>query len=102
MNNNDSLKPGDIIKITDGGKMYPDYLSMARKLRLSNFEKGEVPIYGHKGRVVAMEPHECNPNQICVGIKLYNGKEIIIGVEGISIVKRKNTINLDDKIFKME
>ncbi|MFW6002465.1 MAG: hypothetical protein ACOCQD_03915 [archaeon] len=101
MNNNDNLKPGDII-ITDKGKMYPDYLSMARKLGLYNFEKGEMPIYGHKGRVVAMESHEFHPSQICVGIKLYNGKEIIMGMEGISIVKRKNAINLDDELFELE
>ena len=79
------FKVGDIVKITDFGKIYSTYESMFVKMgfKKRNFNDCDmVDTKGMLGEVFAVDHHEIDGDEL-VGVLLEDGREILIGCEGI-------------------
>lgn len=79
------FKKGDKVKVIHTGNVYPGYNKMAEAMGLTNWKNSNNdPDEGDIGIIIAFGKHSSSTEaKPIAGVKLDNGKEILIGVDGI-------------------
>lgn len=84
------FKIGDKVKVTDSGCIYPAYSDMARIMGITNWGKGSELLCGDTGTVINIQEHLALQH-VLIGIRTDEGKEHIIGEDGLESVKETKT-----------
>lgn len=85
MSKSKRLPKGTKVVITDNGQHYDSYKDMAQWLKLKNWKRDPRVRKGDKGTVLSTRKHEYNYD-ICYGIVLEDGTEVIMGGKGIEAI----------------
>jgi len=96
-----NLKKGNIIKIVNRGRIYSTYTDMAEILKLHNFKPNFKPDIESKGKILGIAKHEIFSHESCIGVRLFNNIDIIIGPEGIIKIQETDMFDLNDKLFEL-
>lgn len=77
---------GETVIVKNSGNTYTTYDKLAKKMKLTNWNKGELPENGDVGIVVAYLPHgDPNYDQI-VGVDI-DGQQYMIGIKGVEKIE---------------
>jgi len=84
------FKFGDRVKVKSLGPFYPTYSDMARIMGITNWGKGSELLCGDTGTVINIQEH-LTSQHVLIGIRIDDGKEYIIGEDGLESVKETET-----------
>lgn len=95
------LKTGDNVKIKNKNRTFSTYYDMAKIMKLQNFIHGFLPDNGMEGKIVKMCMNEYWHNVLCIGVRLNNKVDIIIGPRGLVKTTRLNILIFNDDLFEL-
>lgn len=100
------MEIGSRVKITNAGAMYTTYKRWADYYQLDKYVEGLGSDGFREGRVVAYGTHTLPDSDstfieraMLVGIRLDNGRDVIIGEEGVKVTAPPKTDHFKEDLF---
>ena len=85
------FKIGDKVKVTNVGGVFSSYQEMAKIMDLKNWNEGNNPKNKSIALIVNVQQHPCFIEKTIYGIESEDGKDYIIGEDGLESVKETKT-----------
>lgn len=107
MNYKPKFKIGDLVKVVDTGRMYSQYDLAANRMKLKNWDNTAQPSRGGIAEVVGVIPHPAEHREngrygtiiTILGIRLKNGREVVIGQDGCVMHQKFCPKLFDEDLF---
>jgi len=99
MDNTNRFKVGDTIKVINEGSTYPIYETWAKEYSLEYWVYNNTPENNDVGIIKVLAPLISHPDIMLAGVCI-DGKQYIIGLDGIELVEDNNTkeFNIGDMV----
>ena len=92
------MKKGDLVIVTDSGRIFTTYSDWAEKYNVNNFERGLELKEGNVGILIQKAPH-VSPCYGDICAVYFKGNEYLIGEDGLSLITE---VTIDGETYQID